>query len=57
MAEKTAMRVTIMRDGPYMVQGDIPLSVQSISSDSQGGSEAWIVGKTYPAQEKYALCR
>jgi CDGSH-type Zn-finger protein len=57
MAGKITIRVTITRDGPYMVQGGIPLSVQSIASDSQGGSEAWIEGKTYPPQEKYALCR
>jgi CDGSH-type Zn-finger protein len=57
MARKTTIRVTVTRDGPYMVQGNIPLSVQSIGGDAQGGSEAWIEGKTYPPQEKYALCR
>jgi len=57
MAVKTTIRVTVIRDGPYMVQGGVPLSVQSIVGDSRGGSESWIEGKTYPPQEKYALCR
>jgi CDGSH-type Zn-finger protein len=57
MAGKTKICVTVTRDGPYMVQGGIPLSVQSISSDARGESEAWIEGKAYPPQEKYALCR
>lgn len=54
---KSAIRVVVSKDGPYLVQGGIPLSKQTIATDAEGGSEAWVEGKTYPAQDKYALCR
>ncbi len=58
MAEsKTGVRVVISKDGPYRVSGKIPLSRQTIVTDEEGGSETWQEGKTFPAQETYALCR
>ena len=58
MAEsKTGVRVVISKDGPYRVSGEIPLSRQTIVTDEEGGSETWQEGKTFPAQETYALCR
>ncbi len=58
MAEsKTGVRVVISKDGPYRVSGEIPLSRQTIVTDEEGGSETWREGKTFPAQETYALCR
>jgi CDGSH-type Zn-finger protein len=58
MAEsKTGVRVVISKDGPYLVSGKIPLSRQTIVTDEEGGSETWQEGKTFPAQETYALCR
>jgi CDGSH-type Zn-finger protein len=58
MAEsKTGVRVVISKDGPYRVSGKIPLSRQTIVTDEEGGSETWREGKTFPAQETYALCR
>jgi CDGSH-type Zn-finger protein len=50
-------RVVISKDGPYVVTGNVPLSKQTIITDKEGGSEKWQEGKTFPAQEKYALCR
>jgi CDGSH-type Zn-finger protein len=50
-------RVVISKNGPYLVSGHVPLAKQTIRTDAQGGSEQWVEGKTYPAQEKYALCR
>ncbi len=54
---KTAARVTITKDGPYVVTGGVPLSKQTIEVDAEGGSESWREGKAYPAQGKYSLCR
>ena len=34
-------RVTISKDGPYMVTGAPPLSRQTIVADREGGSERW----------------
>ena len=47
----------ILKDGPYLVSGNVPLSRQTIVTDEDGGSEAWKEGGTFPAQESYALCR
>jgi CDGSH-type Zn-finger protein len=52
-----AMRVSVTKNGPYVVSGGVPLAKQTIVSDSEGGSESWKQGKAYPAQETYALCR
>ncbi|MGD0023760.1 MAG: CDGSH iron-sulfur domain-containing protein [Xanthobacteraceae bacterium] len=54
---KIAARVLVSKDGPYVVTGHIPLAKQTISTDADGDSEKWREDKTYPAQEKYALCR
>jgi len=57
-AQKTpGAQVQIARDGPYMVSGDLPMSKQTIGTNSAGESVKWTVGKVYPAQAKYALCR
>jgi CDGSH-type Zn-finger protein len=49
------MKVT--ENGPYMVTGCISLSEQIIGTDEEGFSAEWRVGKEYPQQESYALCR
>ena len=53
----SAARVAVSKDGPYIVTGKVPLSKQSIAVDADGGSEKWVEGKTFPEQERYALCR
>jgi CDGSH-type Zn-finger protein len=50
-------RVTITKDGPYVVTGDVPLAKQTIATDSDGGSETWVEGKVFPSADKYELCR
>jgi len=55
--ERKPIRVVVTKDGPYVVQGNVPLAEQTVGTDAEGGSETWVEGKTYPAQEKYALCR
>src|SRR5271154_4776598 len=54
---KKQVSVVIAKDGPYIVTGNIPLAEQTIVTDAQGGSEAWKEGASFPAQEKYPLCR
>jgi CDGSH-type Zn-finger protein len=50
-------RVTISKDGPYMVTGAPPLSRQTIVVDREGGSERWQEGDTFAVRETYALCK
>lgn len=51
------MRITVTRNGPYLVTGSVPLSEQTIGTDAKGQSQSWI-GKDLPATgAKFALCR
>jgi CDGSH-type Zn-finger protein len=61
MAEKPAavndMRITVSRNGPYIVSGRVPLIQQEICNDDEGYCRTWRKTKTYPVEEQYALCR
>jgi len=57
MTTDTKVRVTVTKNGPYMVTGDVPLARQTIVTDEEGGSEAWREGESLPHPETYALCR
>lgn len=50
-------RVTVTRDGPYVVSGGIPLREEVIAADPAGESEAWIGTPLPDAGRNYALCR
>jgi CDGSH-type Zn-finger protein len=50
-------KITVTKNGPYSVTGEIPLSNQVITNDTEGYSYAWREGKKYPLQENYSLCR
>jgi CDGSH-type Zn-finger protein len=50
-------KVKVLKDGPYLVTGSVPLSEQTIVCDADGESVAWGEGKTYPQKERYSLCR
>lgn len=50
-------RVSVTKNGPYLVSGAIPLARQTIVADSEGGSEEWRESHPFPPQESYALCR
>ncbi|HWZ64716.1 MAG TPA: CDGSH iron-sulfur domain-containing protein [Steroidobacteraceae bacterium] len=50
-------RVTVTKNGPYLVSGAVPLARQTIVADAEGGSEEWRESHAFPPQESYALCR
>lgn len=50
-------KITITKDGPYVVSGSVPLSLQTIGVDAEGESSEWIQGDALPAAKQYALCR
>ena len=56
-AGQSRPRVTVTKDGPTIVTGAIPMALQTIAANGQGGSERWEQGVAYPVQETYALCR
>ena len=49
--------IAIMHNGPYLVSGSIPLSLQTIKPDDEGGSTEWVEGKAFSTPAQYALCR
>jgi CDGSH-type Zn-finger protein len=50
-------KITVCKDGPYIVSGGIPLAIKEIRNDAEGYCSTWHEVKTYPPQEQYALCR
>src|SRR5580658_818504 len=50
-------RVTVTKNGPYLVSGAVPLAAQTIVADAEGGSEEWRESHPFPSQQSYALCR
>ena len=49
--------VTITKNGPYSVVGNLPLSKQVIGTDARGDSVKWVADHAYPPQARYTLCR
>jgi CDGSH-type Zn-finger protein len=57
MASKTSKKIKINKDGPYTVQGGIPMKDMILVPDSEGLSVRWHRGKEYQVDEEYDLCR
>ena len=51
------MKITVTRNGPYLVEGAVPMARQSIGADAQGDSREWQEGESFESKESYALCR
>jgi CDGSH-type Zn-finger protein len=51
------MKITVTTDGPYLVEGAVPMARQSIVADAQGDSREWQEGESFETKETYALCR
>lgn len=54
---KARAQVVVVEDGPYVVSGDVPLAIQTIMADAEGGSESWRESEPFKVPESYALCR
>src|SRR5271165_4610180 len=57
MARIENMKITITTNGPYLVEGSIPLAKQTIVADAEGNSIGWSQGEEFEASAVYALCR
>ena len=49
--------IKVTKDGPYLVHGGPPLSVQTIETDGNGDSVDWRQGRSFDVTDVYALCR
>jgi CDGSH-type Zn-finger protein len=57
-AGEEAKRIVVLRNGPYLVYGDVPLvRKRKIVSEQNNDSIAWNKTETIATEETYALCR
>jgi CDGSH-type Zn-finger protein len=52
-----AFRITVTKDGPYLVEGGLPLVRKSIVYSEWHEPLTWRKDETLPADERYRLCR
>jgi CDGSH-type Zn-finger protein len=50
-------RVMVTTNGPYIVEGAVPVARQTIGVDAEGQSHAWIESDPIAVKDRYALCR
>ena len=50
-------KITVTLNGPYLVEGGMPLAHQHIVANAQGESLEWRQGESVAAPASYALCR
>lgn len=53
----TETKIVVGKNGPYLVTGNIPLSIQVITPNKEGFSWDWVEGRNFPTGSEYALCR
>jgi CDGSH-type Zn-finger protein len=51
------MKITVTKNGPYIVTGNVPLVQEEICNDAEGYCRTWRKTKEFPTVEQYALCR
>ncbi|MEO8457254.1 MAG: CDGSH iron-sulfur domain-containing protein [Chloroflexota bacterium] len=50
-------KITVTKNGPYQIEGAIPLAKQTIVADEAGASRDWQQGPPIEVTESYLLCR
>ena len=55
--QSTMPRIKVVKNGPYLVSGGVPLTGLTIGIDPDGHSREWHEGEQYQPGETYALCR
>ena len=50
-------KITVTENGPYLVEGGVPIAHQHIVTNAEGESLEWREGAAVAAPAKYALCR
>ena len=55
--EHPGAQIEVTKDGPYLVNGGVPLAEQWIETNAAGESLDYREGKTFPTSQQYALCR
>jgi CDGSH-type Zn-finger protein len=50
-------KIVVSKNGPYLVSGQVPIAIETIGVDADGGSWEWIRGRSFPTRPVVALCR
>jgi len=50
-------QVRVLKNGPYLVSGNIPLINMTIQCDTHGIPAKWLIGEKLQTSETYILCR
>jgi CDGSH-type Zn-finger protein len=50
-------KIVVTKNGPYLVSGQVPIVLESIGVNEDGGSWEWIRGRSFPTRDVVALCR
>jgi CDGSH-type Zn-finger protein len=50
-------KIKILKNGPYLVTGDVPLAEEIIIIGGDNEPESWSKGRLYPRAPQYSLCR
>jgi CDGSH-type Zn-finger protein len=56
-SKKNTPKITVSKNGPYLVSGGVPILKQIITVDSEGTPVEWREGTKYSTKESCALCR
>jgi CDGSH-type Zn-finger protein len=52
-----ACQIKVLRNGPVLALGNIPLIPMTIMCDSEGIPSRWLIGEKLRTQQNYSLCR
>ena len=55
MSDTSGMKITVLKDGPLKVEGNVPLKERTITPHDHGFE--WTEGRTFDTEETYFLCR
>jgi CDGSH-type Zn-finger protein len=50
-------RITVTKNGPYLVAGSVPIALATIETDAKGESIVWGAGESFRVAAQVALCR
>jgi CDGSH-type Zn-finger protein len=54
---KKDRRIRVIKDGPYIISGGVPLARERVCIGSDGEPARWEKGSAYPDRDTFALCR
>jgi CDGSH-type Zn-finger protein len=57
MSDAKEARIVVSKNGPYLVSGNVPLTLQAIAPNSEGFSWDWKEVQSFEVDSEYALCR